>query len=700
MPFQLTYTRQRYAPALIITTALFCPCADAEDADISDDDQNLPALTVSAGKGSQSRANFNGAVVVVERAELEQAQVVNTLDLARVLPGVQMSQSGSQLFPIIGLRGITSAQDFYNPALTVVVDGVPQLPVFAAQTLRNVERVELLKGPQGTLYGKSAEGGVLNIVSAVPDNTTSLRLLSGAAGGHAYLLQTDASLALQPDLLYGVITLGRVNAPGALTNPVTGATDQGGVRSSSGSLRLRLAPAGAPWQTELALARDCASGSQDAYLPFDDIGSHSISVAAGLPLQYAQFQQRRCANSTALSWHYRWSQWRLTAMSAWQTVGIARSFPFGPYFTQQPERWRQNMQEIRLATPLDETLPRSWDAVFGLYRQALQQWRSYRNTQVLPSVSELISTMSDNHTQALAGYGDITWHTSAALDLSLGLRASRDQAWTRFNGSMGGVGFADSAATSGNRLLGKLSAGYQFSDAWRGYANIAQGYKPGGYNLAPSSPADATGYGAERAVSYELGLRLHSTSLRAALAVYQIDTRDTQLYSSKAGAYQSLHNVGNTRSRGAEFSLEWQAARRWTLGLDGAINHADFRRYVDPYGCSNCTGKRVPFAPQLAVNLQLRGKLPFADSMLLPQLALRWSGTQYFDTANELRQGSYAIIDGALGWRPRHDVELTLYAHNLGNRAYRTFGFSGGTLGNFAQVGTGRTVGVNLAFEY
>ncbi|MCR2721533.1 Plug domain-containing protein, partial [Salmonella enterica] len=73
--------------------------------------------------------------MVVPAEALQAAQVDNTMQLSRVLPGVQMSSSGSLLYPIISVRGITSAQDFYNPALTVYVDGVPQLPTFTSQLL-------------------------------------------------------------------------------------------------------------------------------------------------------------------------------------------------------------------------------------------------------------------------------------------------------------------------------------------------------------------------------------------------------------------------------------------------------------------------------------------------------------------------------------------------------------------------------------
>ena len=111
--------------------------------------------TSTASKQEQALRDFNGAAVVVPADALHAAQVDSTLQLSRVPPGVQMSSSGSFLFPVISVRGITSAQAFYNPALTVYVDGVPQVPTFASQLLTDVERVELLKGPQGTLYGKS-----------------------------------------------------------------------------------------------------------------------------------------------------------------------------------------------------------------------------------------------------------------------------------------------------------------------------------------------------------------------------------------------------------------------------------------------------------------------------------------------------------------------------------------------------------------
>ncbi|MBI0361812.1 TonB-dependent receptor domain-containing protein, partial [Burkholderia oklahomensis] len=223
--------------------------------------------------------------------------------------------------------------------------------------------------------------------------------------------------------------------------------------------------------------------------------------------------------------------------------------------------------------------------------------------------------------------------------------------------------------------------------------------KPGGFNLAPSSLADAQGYGPERAVSYELGARYTGRSLRGSVALYRIDIRNAQLYGSDPLGYQSLRNVGDTRSTGVELGVEWGIARGWTAGLDGFVNHATFRSYADPFGCATCAGNDVPFAPRYGFTLNVGGEVPTLVGTVRPRVAVRWLGAQYFDVANKLRQGGYALVDASLGWRPRRDVEFTLYAQNLTNRDYRAYAFRAPT-GNLAQVGLGRTVGVTVAFDY
>ena len=663
----------------------------------------MAPITVTAGKRDQTLESFNGAVHVATDEDLQAAQVENTLQLSRVLPGVQTSESGSLFFPIVSVRGVTSAQDFYNPALTVYVDGVPQLPTFMSQQLLDVERVELLKGPQGTLYGRSAQGGVLDIVTRQPGSQPHLRASAGVSSRDGYAFKASAGGPLVDGLLYGGISGAASDAPGRLENPVTGKQGLGGQNGTAGSARLRLAPDGRPWELAASASGECTRALQDAYVPYGDLESRQAYIMPGIPADRSDFDLRRCASSQSLTGRYDFAAgWRLSAMAAWQRLHFDREYPIGPYYTMQPERWRQQVQELRLAT----TGERAVDAVIGLYRQRVTQDRSYRNDLYVPLQARALETGSHNETESLAAFADLTWHATRRLDLGAGLRVSRDEASTDYAGqalnfmTFGYDGFGGRGTARQTTVLGKASAGYRFSHAWRGYASVSQGYKPAGYNLAPSSDADAQAFGRERSVSYEVGARYAGRSLRAGAAVYRIDTRDAQLYVSDAIGYQHLENVGRLRSTGVELDLRWDVAERWTLGLDAYYNRAEFRSIDNPYGCPGCSGNKVPFSPSYGVTASVQARLDTALGEVSPMLAVRRTGGQYFDIANDLRQDAYTLIDLSVAWRPRDEITVTAYAHNLTDRLYRTYGFGSAALGDYAQVNAGRTVGLNIAYAY
>uniref|UniRef100_UPI0033405BC9 TonB-dependent receptor n=1 Tax=Castellaniella defragrans TaxID=75697 RepID=UPI0033405BC9 len=664
---------------------------------------SLSPVVVSASKRGATLDQLNGAARVADRLTLEDAQVNSTMELDRVFPDLYLSHSATFLFPIITLRGVTSAQDFYNPALTVYVDGVPQLPIFAAQSLLGVEQVELLKGPQGTLYGKSAQGGVLNIVTQKPDNTPRFVARAGVSSRDGYQLQAEGSGPLVEDLLYGSVSLLNNRVNGDIRSDIIGSDHLGGVRSRAGHVKLRLAPTGSPWELGLSAGRDCATGNQEVYTLFDDYTSRRAYVLANLPEAYRDYYQQRCANSFAVNGQYDFDLWRLSVIASSQRVQTARHWPLGAYFPQFSEHWKQNTQEVRLSTrpnPAEDAPSRAWDAVFGLYRQEVDMSRGYQFDMVLPGFYRVTDSSSSNRNESLAAYGDVTWHLTPKADVTAGLRFTQDKARTRFQGDMMGTAFQGQASASQTTWLGHLAAGYQFSPSWRGYVNVAQGYKPLGYNLAPSSVDDAKGYGRERSISYEAGVRYSSRDVRASLAVYRVDGRDVQLYGDGDMGNQTLRNVGDTRSIGVEFNTEWDITRRWNLSVGGFVNDATFRRFEDSSACTGCTHNEVPMAPKYGLTLAVKGNVPVGNTVLRPQLSVRRTGAHYFDSANTLRQGAYTLVDAGLAWSPNSNLELMLYAQNLTDRDYRTYGFSYGAVGNFAQVAPGRTVGVTATYTY
>ncbi|MDO5087422.1 MAG: TonB-dependent receptor [Comamonadaceae bacterium] len=665
----------------------------------------LPAVVITGAKREQRLEQLHGAASVAERTALEDAQAGSTLALDRVFPALHMSYSGSQLFPVITLRGVTSAQDFYNPALTVYVDGVPQLPVSSIQSLVDVERVELLKGPQGTLYGKSAQGGVLHLVTRQPGEHFEALARAGLSSRGGHQAQASAAGPLVPGLLYGAAALSVSQVPGELHSPVLGGR-LGGSRAQAGQLKLRLAPAAQPWELGLHGGRDCARATQDVYTPYDAIGPRQAWALDALPAELRHPRQRRCVNTLAARGQYAWGDWQLSAVASTQRLRLTREFPFGAQYSWQPEQWRQNTQELRLSTrqagpgqASDAPPARAWDGVLGLYRQQVRQQRHYSIENVVPARAPFLESLSRNRSQSLAAYGDFSWRVGARADLSAGLRLSRDSAATRFAGHLMGGAVAGERASGQRTWLGRLGAGWRLSPQWRGYVNFAQGYKPAGYALAPTSAADAEGFGRERSYSLEAGVRGEARDWRMQLALYRVDTRDAQLYGDSQMGYQTLKNVGDIRSTGLEFDTQWRGWRGWTLGASGFVSHAVFRRY-SASTCAQCDGHRVPLAPRSGLTLSAKGRVRVGTTVLRPRVAVRYVGPHYFDAANRLRQGGYTLIDAGLAWYPARDVELSLHVHNLGNKTYRGYGFSYGPAGSFAQVGRGRSVGLSLTYAY
>ncbi|MFD2404659.1 TonB-dependent receptor [Azorhizophilus paspali] len=431
----------------------------------SEDVYSLAPVVVSGSKRGETLDKLNGATSVVDRLTLDDAQVDSTMELDRVFPELYMSHSATFLFPIITLRGVTSAQDFYNPALTVYMDGVPQLPIFAAQSLLGVEQVELLKGPQGTLYGKSAQGGVLNVVTHKPNDIPQFAARAGVSSRDGYQLQAEGSGPLIKDLLYGSISLLGNDANGDVRSDVIGSDKLGGIRSRAGNVKLRLTPTGSSWELGLSAGRDCAKGDQEVYTLFDDYKSRKAYVLPNLPEAYRDFYQKRCANSFAVNGQHDFDLWRLSVIASSQRVRTTRYWPLDAYFPQFSEHWKQNTQEVRLSTRADqeEASSRAWDAVFGLYRQEVDMSRGYQFDMVLPNLYRVMDSSSSNRTESLAVYGDMTWHLTRKADITTGLRLTRDEVRTRFQGDMMGSAFEGRASANQPTWLGHLAAGYQFS---------------------------------------------------------------------------------------------------------------------------------------------------------------------------------------------------------------------------------------------
>ena len=547
--------------------------------------QDESTLVVTASKQSSRSASANNvSSTVVSAPELSDAGVTASDKLPRVLPGLNIENSGNMLFSTISLRGVSSAQDFYNPAVTLYVDGVPQLSTNTIQALTDVQSVELLRGPQGTLYGKSAQGGIINIVTQQPDSTPRGYIEGGVSSRDSYRSKFNLSGPIQDGLLYGSVTLLRQVDDGDMINPATGSDDLGGTRASIGNVKLRLAPDDQPWEMGFAASRECTRATQDAYVGWNDIKGRKLSISDGSPDPY----MRRCTDSQTLSGKYTTDDWVFNLISAWQQQHYSRAFPSGSLIVNMPQRWNQDVQELRAATLGDA---RTVDMVFGLYRQNTRE--KLNSAYDMPTMPYLSST-GYTTAETLAAYSDLTWHLTDRFDIGGGVRFSHDKSSTQYHGSMLGNPFGDQGKSNDDQVLGQLSAGYMLTDDWRVYTRVAQGYKPSGYNIVPTAGLDAKPFVAEKSINYELGTRYETADVTLQAATFYTHTKDMQLYSGPVGM-QTLSNAGKADATGVELEAKWRFAPGWSWDINGNVIRSEFTNDSELYH-----GNRVPFVPRYA----------------------------------------------------------------------------------------------------
>ncbi len=589
--------------------------------------QDESTLVVTASKQSSRSASANNvSSTVVSAPELSDAGVTASDKLPRVLPGLNIENSGNMLFSTISLRGVSSAQDFYNPAVTLYVDGVPQLSTNTIQALTDVQSVELLRGPQGTLYGKSAQGGIINIVTQQPDSTPRGYIEGGVSSRDSYRSKFNLSGPIEDGLLYGSVTLLRQVDDGDMINPATGSDDLGGTRASIGNVKLRLAPDDQPWEMGFAASRECTRATQDAYVGWNDIKGRKLSISDGSPDPY----MRRCTDSQTLSGKYTTDDWVFNLISAWQQQHYSRTFPSGSLIVNMPQRWNQDVQELRAATLGDA---RTVDMVFGLYRQNTRE--KLNSAYDMPTMPYLSST-GYTTAETLAAYSDLTWHLTDRFDIGGGVRFSHDKSSTQYHGSMLGNPFGDQGKSNDDQVLGQLSAGYMLTDDWRVYTRVAQGYKPSGYNIVPTAGLDAKPFVAEKSINYELGTRYETADVTLQAATFYTHTKDMQLYSGPDGM-QTLSNAGKADATGVELEAKWRFAPGWSWDINGNVIRSEFTNDSELYH-----GNRVPFVPRYGAGSSVNGVIDTRYGALMPRLAVNLVGPHYFDGDNQLRQGTYA----------------------------------------------------------
>ncbi|HHX0964899.1 TPA: TonB-dependent receptor [Pseudomonas aeruginosa] len=631
-------------------------------------DTALGKVTVTARRREEDSQKVPTPITVLGGETLEAQRISRVQDLQQVLPSVNVAYIHARQSSV-AVRGIGNnpASDGLEGSAGIYLDNVylgrPGMAVF---DLLDIEQLELLRGPQGTLFGKNTTAGVLNISTRAPTFTAE-RTVEVSGGQDGYFQGRGTVSGPLGETLAGRLSAYRTRDDGYIKNIHDDNYLNGGERQGARG-QLLFEPNedfSLRWIADYN-EEDSSNGSMVVYGGAERFWQRAALVGAS-PLRDPQRRKVNINGRQHVSVHQGGSSleanWNLAGGYRLTSISAYRYWHFTPANDEQLNvsaindtgvevHDRQFSQEIRLASPTGG----AFDYVVGAYafRQNLgnKTFTSYGPLADLYLLGANLGALNDTYSKAngkietdsFALFAQGTWHLTERLDFTAGLRGTYEEKNAKVErfAPLGGAAVGGVGAAVRNGQLGAydsgdlsqynfapsalLSLSYQFSDDLLGYASLSHGEKSSGVNLAvgsaPSAGADSLLVGPERANDAELGLKSTLFDRRLLLNANLFWTgihgyQATTLYQAPGSTQlvQVLANAGSVRSRGLEFEATALPLRGLTLNFNGSYNDVTYLSFKDapcpaevstrPGAPSSCdlTGQRVVGASKWIANL-------------------------------------------------------------------------------------------------
>ncbi|EIU1683655.1 TonB-dependent receptor [Pseudomonas aeruginosa] len=631
-------------------------------------DTALGKVTVTARRREEDSQKVPTPITVLGGETLEAQRISRVQDLQQVLPSVNVAYIHARQSSV-AVRGIGNnpASDGLEGSAGIYLDNVylgrPGMAVF---DLLDIEQLELLRGPQGTLFGKNTTAGVLNIGTRAPTFTAE-RTVEVSGGQDGYFQGRGTVSGPLGETLAGRLSAYRTRDDGYIKNIHDDNYLNGGERQGARG-QLLFEPNedfSLRWIADYN-EEDSSNGSMVVYGAAERFWQRAALVGAS-PLRDPQRRKVNIDGRQHVSVHQGGSSleanWNLAGGYRLTSISAYRYWHFTPANDEQLNvsaindtgvevHDRQFSQEIRLASPTGG----AFDYVVGAYafRQNLgnKTFTSYGPLADLYLLGANLGALNDTYSKAngkietdsFALFAQGTWHLTERLDFTAGLRGTYEEKNAKVErfAPLGGAAVGGIGAAVRNGQLGAydsgdlsqynfapsalLSLSYQFSDDLLGYASLSHGEKSGGVNLAvgsaPSAGADSLLVGPERANDAELGLKSTLFDRRLLLNANLFWTgihgyQATTLYQAPGSTQlvQVLANAGSVRSRGLEFEATALPLCGLTLNFNGSYNDVTYLSFKDapcpaevstrPGAPSSCdlTGQRVVGASKWIANL-------------------------------------------------------------------------------------------------
>ena len=678
-------------------------------ADVLGSDGEPIRVIVTAEKAPEALQDVPISITAFTREELEDAQIDSFQDIAGNTPNFYFNSvnSGGSYFSYYSVRGLSNFNFINRDAVGFYIDDVPyDYGGFLDLNLIDLERIEVLRGPQNTLYGRSSPAGVVNIISRPPTNSLEIRSAASYGTENDRSVQLSISDAVIPDQLSLRLAGAYTARDGFYEN--TFLNESVGEESTiAGRAQLLWTPS-PEWTISFNANASADDDGAPVIVPIDSPNPFRIEQ------DFDGFYDSS-NNTQALRVAYTGSDFRATSITArrysFQESQLDADATAVDLFrrlaTFKSTVWSQ---ELRLQSP--ETANRfRW--LLGTYYEANDfnvpesglQFSSLAAQQLGLPAAGFDRTSYESDRDAYAVFGQIAYQPIPPLTLISGLRY--EASTSRLNRQRifevdGRSAAIPSGRTFNNvdqndaELLPRFAAEYRINPNVMVYGNIAKGYRPGGLNPTAESES-VLEYGEETAWNYELGLKSSwlDNRLTANLALFTTQVNDYQVLLRSFDALSSDIVNADARINGVELELKATPLDGLELTAGFGYIDAEFTDYVNPFTNIRFDGERLPYAPEYTYNLAAQYRSPGG---LFTRLELQGSGVTFFDDANQFKQDPFALVNARIGYE-WNTGGVYLFATNVFNTEYITTVLT--ALGqDFASYGDRRIVGLQTRVNF
>lgn len=707
--------------------------------------QALEEVLVTATKRTESLQDVPIAVTAMDERMIQQAGITGITDVALRTPGFSMgSYSAGQ--PLLFIRGIGSNDRGAaggEPSVATFVDGVYiNRAAGSAMEMFDLAAIEVLRGPQGTLWGKNASAGVINIRTRRPSQEGFEAAVEGTVGNEGIWGVNALVSGPLGDTVAGKLSVGYRERDAWNESVMNSNGDTGDLEASSLRGQLLFTPSDTLeilWSADYGEDERGGVGLNPQIMPNPTPTGEAVNFFASQQpgidyhenlMEVSGYQDiESWGTSLQIDWDL--GDMSLTSITAYREsdadmqnnqLGVNLSvFPVLEVLVPTLDETEMFTQEFRL-TGSGDTL--NWTA--GLYYYTEETEHSEGGEFLIGPGGPLLGfppsligvtlvdlTTQENETDGIAVFGELTWSVTDALDLTFGARYTREEK------DYAAVGIGQFGAFVGNfdveededwsNPTYKFVANYRFNDDVMTYFSVATGFKSGGWqNLALSELAAKTAFDEENATNYELGVKsmLLDNTLRLNAAMFLTDYEDLQVTNPILECGQPICgvntvNAGEAEIKGVELEFTWAITDNFQLMGNYAYLDTE---YDDLEGIlAPANGNSLRNAPENAYTIVALYEAVLGGG---GEVSARYEYAYKDETEQDInnnplsQKGDYEVSNIRLGYTTSNENwEVAAWVKNAFDEEYLDHNFYNAGFGAFSYPALPRTYGVTVTWR-